>query len=216
MARIQTPFFCRPNRRDSLVALKISASDAWRGAHPRGLWTPPHFRGFTGSAFQPFHPQAGAPFCRKNERNPRGPAPAPNPRRTHMKAETRCKRAGRKAGKSAASWFYDPNKSCDVESLESFIEKLDNDVDPAVLDQLPFLDLSGQYADGWDDERVLEACGYASAERMLEREPERVDEIICWFREGHDEAVLRCVIREGKEQLAYMKKRASEQKAGVA
>lgn len=147
-----------------------------------------------------------------------------------MKAETRCKRAGRKAGKSRASWFYDWGRRglTDMPALEKFLDSLANDVDPEVLDRLPFLDLSGQHADGPNDASVLDDCGYSDSERMLEREPERCNELIAWYREAYDEAVVHEVLREGRDYVKAFRRnqardarrermrRINAERAGVA
>lgn len=96
-----------------------------------------------------------------------------------------------RCGRRAGGWYFDGNTTSETyrEVLRGISEG-----DPEVLDALPFLDLSGRWADGLTDAAVLRECGYRDVCGMLERGDGCADEVE-WFREGYDLAVEVEVVR---------------------
>lgn len=93
------------------------------------------------------------------------------------------RKAGTAQGRSAASWYEPGSWALALRGME--------DGDPEVLDGLPLLDLSGQWADGATEGFVLSAIahemadlGYGLDEDLLD--PEERDELIDAFRDAHD------------------------------
>ena len=116
-----------------------------------------------------------------------------------MKSQIRAERAGREAGKNAGAWATDGNTT--RATYEKILRGID-ECDPEVMNALPCLDLSGQWADGLTDADVLSDIGYCDVERMLEREPDRCSDLIGWYRDGYDAAVVAEVERACRLQLA--------------
>ena len=110
-----------------------------------------------------------------------------------MRTRERAERAGRAAGKAAASWYFDGNTT---EATYAAVARGIADCDPQIMDGLPCLDLSGQWADGLTDADVLGDCGYAGADGMLERTPEHASQIIDWYRDAYDMEVIAVIERE--------------------
>lgn len=90
---------------------------------------------------------------------------------------------GARAGKSAASWWDDPRNdyAAVLDGLEAG--------DPAILDTLPWLDLSGQMADGPTDRDILDRCVVGADATDADWEDGTVDEVIDAFRDAHDDAL---------------------------
>ena len=103
--------------------------------------------------------------------------------------------AGSEDGTAAGTWFFDgstPERTYRV-ALRGI-----EDLDPMVLDCLPFLDLSGQWADGPTTHGVLS--------RFLDDpgsfEAEEQDDLIEEYRQAYDDAVLLEVERSARAYLA--------------
>jgi RNA polymerase subunit RPABC4/transcription elongation factor Spt4 len=109
------------------------------------------------------------------------------------------KRKGEEAGKAAASW-YEINSE-DPEAIERMLHALDNDIDPAYEDELPTLDLSGQWADGPTEGKILIDIGLDLTDTD-EITPEERDELIEIYRDAHDSTARDEVIASLRAQLA--------------
>jgi hypothetical protein len=74
---------------------------------------------------------------------------------------------------------------------------------PDTMDSLPYLDLSGQWADGMRSEDVLEIVLPMDVEvEDMEDEPEATDDIVEAYRVAYDEAMVETVERMLTEQIA--------------
>lgn len=109
------------------------------------------------------------------------------------KAVQHAKDLGHDDGANAASrWEQDAiggRATGDVTAVARRVIKGIDDGDPAVLDALPRPDLSGQWADGLNSERLFEeACQSAELDPDAERE-RLYDEVIGGYEEGFSEAV---------------------------
>lgn len=96
-------------------------------------------------------------------------------------ASDRATENGTKDGTNAAAWFVQ-NMSDEVARVT--LDGID-DGDPAVLDGLPFLDLSGQWADGPSVRSVLEALDLEA----LDPDSEVASDIVDTYRDAFDAAV---------------------------
>ena len=91
-------------------------------------------------------------------------------------------RLGTEDGTAAASWFeFNDAHAAIIAGME--------DCDPAVLDCLPFLDLSGQWADGVTSSDVLAAILEASDDETSDLATEDEDALIDAYQSAYDEAV---------------------------
>ena len=90
---------------------------------------------------------------------------------------------GTKAGKSAASWWDDPRHDYAV-----VLAGLDAG-DPAVIDTLPWLDLSGQWADGATYRGILDRCVVGADATDADWVDGTVDQVVDAFRDAHDDAL---------------------------
>ena len=90
---------------------------------------------------------------------------------------------GAKAGKSAASWWDDPRQD-----YAAVLAGLDAG-DPETLDALPWLDLSGEWADGITDGDILSRCVVGCDATERDFEDGTVDEVVNAFRDAHDDAL---------------------------
>jgi hypothetical protein len=92
---------------------------------------------------------------------------------------------GASHGRNAAAWWEPhPEMKWDPAAVLKGIE----DGDPQVLDTLPYLDLSGQWADGPNEQSIL-----AEILDEEELEPEEADELVELYRDAYDEAVCVAV-----------------------
>lgn len=66
-------------------------------------------------------------------------------------------------GRNAADWLIDGNTDDPAGVLERYIRGLDEG-DPAVMDYLPWPDLSGEWADGMTAYRLALECGLDDAD----------------------------------------------------
>lgn len=100
--------------------------------------------------------------------------------------------AGREDGLNAAEWWEQDNVGgrATTDTMWTARKLLDGieDGDPEIMDGLPYLDLSGQWADGPDPE-VIYRDATSDIEEMpdwLDMGPER-DELIDAYRDAYDE-----------------------------
>lgn len=97
---------------------------------------------------------------------------------------------GRDHGRNAASWFFDGNT--DRATFEAFQRGLEEG-DPAIEDQLPAADLSGQYADGYTVRDLLADCG---VDIDADDEEVDIDELTDAYEEGFADASRADVERQ--------------------
>jgi hypothetical protein len=90
---------------------------------------------------------------------------------------------GAKAGRSAASWWDDPRND-----YAAVLDGIDAG-DPKTLDALPWLDLSGQWADGTTDGDILSRCVVGCDATEADWADGTVDEVVNAFRDAHDDAL---------------------------
>ena len=96
------------------------------------------------------------------------------------------RRMGENDGAAAASWYFNGNTAASVyAAVLSGIES----GDPLVLDTLPWLDLSGEWADG-PSERTIVASIRADADGGATDDD---DALIDAYRDAFDSAVLDAV-----------------------
>ena len=98
-------------------------------------------------------------------------------------------RLGTEDGKAAASWYeYNDAHAAIMAGIE--------DYDPEVLDCLPFLDLSGQWADGLSSSDVIAAIVSASTyEDVPDLATEDENALVDAYQSAYDEAVFAEIYR---------------------
>jgi len=104
--------------------------------------------------------------------------------------EQEARRLGAAAGIASASW-----PEFDALSARRVLAGM-ADGDPETLDSLPWLDLSGQWADGPDARTLLEGIGMHR--EYQEREPELADDILTAYQSAHDDAMQEEVERRAR------------------
>lgn len=114
-------------------------------------------------------------------------------------AEESAEKLGAEAGQAAASWFEYPTER---PGLERLVRGLD-DIEPEIMDCLPWLDLSGEWADG-PDERSILAEILDDADASADPDPDALEitfSLVDAYREAYDEAVLDAIGARANELL---------------
>lgn len=112
----------------------------------------------------------------------------------YKQAKADARKAGEDAGRAAASWYFDGNT--DEQTYRRVLKGLD-DGDPEVLDGLPYLDLSGQWADGPTMASVLEDIGCD-----VDGDDDAAEDIVNKYQSAYDAAVVAEVERMAREHLS--------------
>lgn len=135
-------------------------------------------------------------------------------RKTFGALRADARREGEKAGKRAGASFFDGNT--DDATYARVLAGID-DGDPEILDALPMLDLSGQWADGDTDRDVLDLIGVVYEEDGDDVEGDEVktnddgdevvgvegqNDLIADFRDAYDSAVVAEIKRIARSMLA--------------
>lgn len=102
---------------------------------------------------------------------------------------------GASDGKSMGGWAFDGNTS---DAHYARVLQGIEDGDPEILDMLPHLDLSGQWADGPTEEDVLGSF----VPEDIELELEERDELIEAYRDAFDMAAADEVERAAREHVS--------------
>ena len=111
--------------------------------------------------------------------------------------------AGHEAGSVAASWV-DLDDDASVRALLAGIE----DGDPEVLGRLPWLDVSGEWADGTSEDDVWEAIvavmgeGPWDVQGLATIDPDQWSDLLDQFRMAHDDAVTDDIETRCRDFLA--------------
>lgn len=101
-------------------------------------------------------------------------------------AQAAARRIGESDGAAAASWYFDGDTAARVYAgVLSGIES----GDPLVLDTLPWLDLSGEWADGRDQRAIIAGIRADAADALDDDD----DALIDAYRNAYDGAVLDAV-----------------------
>ena len=115
----------------------------------------------------------------------------------HYDPELYAQERGAENGRAAASWVFDGNTT--TETYRAILRGID-DGDPAVLDQLPTADLSGQMADTLTGPELVEdAAGYVGLSEEAARD--WFTEICDAYETGYDQAVTDELTRVARLQL---------------
>lgn len=118
----------------------------------------------------------------------------------YAKLLAQCRKAGAEAGVNGAAWWAQDaiggRSRGDPRPIAERVLKGIEDGDLEILDSLPWLDLSGQWADGATAEGVL-----YDANVEAELEPEEEDELVEAYRAACDEALENEIARLCREYL---------------
>lgn len=110
---------------------------------------------------------------------------------------------GKRDGKNAVAWWEQDaiggrvSSRVNVQDVARATLAGIDECDSAVVDTLPWLDISGQWADGVDERDILDAIVY-DVDKL---EPEVADDLINIYRDAYDAAVLAEVVRLCKNVL---------------
>lgn len=106
----------------------------------------------------------------------------------YAQMEAKMSEAGAEAGRNSAAWWE--NAMFNATDAANIMRGID-DGDPEILDGLPFLDLSGQWADGqtpWSIYHDVSEQDWPSYDDCTGRE-----ELVDVYRDAHDAAVNEAV-----------------------
>ena len=109
-------------------------------------------------------------------------------------------KAGKADGKNAAEWATQDLWGGRVtrgerQTAQRFLDGIEEG-DPEIIDLIPRLDLSGQWADGVTEEDVLANCDVDT-----DRDPEDLEELIEAYRDAYDTAAIEEIERSARAFL---------------
>jgi len=110
-------------------------------------------------------------------------------------------KAGKRDGKNAAEWATQDlwggrTTRGEKETAQRFLDGIE-ECDPEIMDLIPHLDLSGQWANGVTEEDVLANCDVD----VEGTDPEDLEELIEAYRDAYDGAALEEIERSARAFL---------------